>query len=383
MGWDLNALEDEGFRRTLRAWIEAIYPASLRHPRHRLHWPEVRDWWRTLYEKGWIAPAWPREWGGMGLSASKQVIYIEEMERWGVARMPDHGLTMVGPTIMRHGSEAQKRRFLPPTLSGEMIWAQGYSEPNAGSDLAALQCAATRDGEDYVVDGAKTWTTLAMDASWIYLLVRTSREGRKRDGITFLLADLSSPGIAIRPIRNLAGHDEFAEVFFDKVRVPVANRIGPENGGWTIAKAQLGFERIFIGSPRLPTHLLGRLRTVAGSLGRLGDPVFRERYTRLALDVADLTALYEGFVEQVRRGEDLGPEVSMLKIVATETGQRITELMLETAAEHGMIWEPQSFEGEMIDPATLFLNARPTTIYGGSNEIQRGILAKRVLGLTT
>ncbi len=220
-----------------------------------------------------------------------------------------------------------------------------------------------------------------MDATWIYMLVRTSKEGKKQEGISFLLADLATPGITIRPIWNLAGHDEFAEVFFDGVRVPVANRVGAENQGWTIAKAQLGFERIFIGSPKLPTYLLGRLRTLAKSLGQLDEPVFRERYTRLALDVADLTALYEGFVEQVRRGEDLGPEVSMLKVLATETGQRVTELMLETAAEHGIVWEPQSFEGEMIDPATLFLNARPTTIYGGSNEIQRGILAKRVLGL--
>ena len=381
MALDLNALDDEGFRQTIRAWIEGAYPEHLRHPRHRLHWPQAKEWWLILYEKGWIAPAWPRDRGGMGLSAAKQIIYIEEMERWGVARMPDHGLTMVGPTIMRHGSEAQKDRFLPSTLSGAFIWAQGYSEPNAGSDLASLQCAAVRDGDDYVVTGSKTWTTLAMDATWIYMLVRTSKDGKKQEGISFLLADLSTPGITIRPIRNLAGHDEFAEVFFDDVRVPVANRVGAENQGWTIAKAQLGFERIFIGSPKLPTYLLGRLRTVARGLGQLDEPVFRERYTRLALDVADLTALYEGFVDLVRQGRDLGPEVSMLKVLATETGQRVTELMLETAAEHGIVWEPQSFEGELIDPATLFLNARPTTIYGGSNEIQRGILAKRVLGL--
>ena len=381
MAADLDDLDDEGFRYAIRAWIEATYPEDLRHPRHRLHWPEAKAWWRTLYEKGWLAPAWPKERGGMGLSAARQIVYIEEMERWGVARMPDHGLTMVGPTIMRHGSEEQKGRFLPPTLSGAFIWAQGYSEPNAGSDLASLQCAAVRDGDDYVVTGSKTWTTLAMDATWIYLLVRTSKEGKKQEGISFLLADLSTPGITIRPIRNLAGHDEFAEVFFDGVRVPVANRVGAENQGWTIAKAQLGFERIFIGSPKLPTYLLGRLKTLARSRGQLDEPVFRERYTRLALDVADLTALYEGFVEQVRRGQDLGPEVSMLKVLATETGQRITELMLETAAEQGTVWAPQSFEGEMIDPATLFLNARPTTIYGGSNGIQRGILAKRVLGL--
>ena len=381
MGEDLDALDDERFRQTIRAWIETTYPEHLRHPRHRLHWPQAMEWWSLLYEKGWIAPNWPKDRGGMGLSAAKQIIYIEEMERWGAARMPDHGLTMVGPTIMRHGSEEQKNRFLPSTLSGAFIWAQGYSEPNAGSDLASLQCAAVRDGDDYVVTGAKTWTTLAMDATWIYMLVRTSKEGKKQEGISFLLADLSTPGITIRPIRNLAGHDEFAEVFFDSVRVPVANRVGPENQGWTIAKAQLGFERIFIGSPKLPTYLLGRLKTLARSLGQLDEPVFRERYTRLALDVADLTALYEGFDDLVRQGRDLGPEVSMLKVLATETGQRITELMLETAAEHGIVWEPQSFEGELIDPATLFLNARPTTIYGGSNEIQRGILAKRVLGL--
>jgi alkylation response protein AidB-like acyl-CoA dehydrogenase len=381
MADDLNQLDDETFRRTVRVWIEANYPPHLRHRPHRLHWSDVKEWYFALSKQGWIAPGWPREWGGMGLSAIKQLIFIEELDRWGCSRAPDHGIIMVGPLLIRHGSDEQKRRFLPKIVSGEHIWCQGYSEPNAGSDLANIQAPAVRDGDDYIVNGSKIWTTLAMDANWIFMLVRTAKTGKRQDGISFLLVDLKSPGISIRPILNLAGHDEFAQVFFDDVRVPVANRVGEENRGWAIAKALLGFERLFIGSPKMPSYLLRRLKVMAERMGCFDDPVFLDKYTKLRLDVADLAALFETFVDQVRRGQDLGADVSMLKVFSTETSQRISDLLVETAAEHGAMIGPQDFAGEAIDPVTLFLNVRPHTIYGGSNEIQRGILAKNVLRL--
>ncbi|MBV9756742.1 MAG: acyl-CoA dehydrogenase family protein, partial [Alphaproteobacteria bacterium] len=216
----LDGLADDAFRAELRAWLEANYPPALRHPPHRLHLAEVRPWYDILSRQGWLAPGWPREWGGMGLSAAKQLIYIEEFERHGCARLPDHGIVMVGPLLIRYGTEEQKRRFLPKILSGEHIWCQGYSEPNAGSDLAGLATMAVRDGDDWVINGQKTWTTLALDANWIFLLARTDRQAKKQEGISFLLVPMDAPGVTVRPIINLELHDEFCETFFDNVRVP-------------------------------------------------------------------------------------------------------------------------------------------------------------------
>jgi alkylation response protein AidB-like acyl-CoA dehydrogenase len=378
---DLDALSDEDFRRTVRDWIRVNYPPELRHPRHRLHWDEIRPWYMRLAEHGWLAPGWPREHGGMGLSAGKQLIYMEEMERHGTARMPDMGITMIGPLLIRHGSEEQRRRFLPRILDGSDIWCQGYSEPGAGSDLASLRTEAVRRDGQYVVNGHKIWTTLATDANWMFMLVRTSKAGRKQDGISFLLAHLRAPGVTVRPIINLAGHDEFCEVFFDDVLVPAENVVGEVDKGWAIAKALLGFERIFLGSPKQSAYALGCLRTLAAARGLFDDPDFVERFTRLRLDLTDLTALYRRFAEQVRRGEELGPDVSMLKVFATETFQRITELMVEITAESACLLDPDRADNADIDVLSLSLQARPATIYGGSNEIQRNILAKHVLHL--
>ena len=215
---DYNAQSDDGFRAEVRAFFERYYPGELRFLPRRVRMSEIRPWWNTLYEKGWIAPNWPHAWGGMGLEAGKMVIFLEEMERHGVARPADQGITQVGPIIMKYGTDAQKDYYLPRTRSGEIIWCQGYSEPNAGSDLANLQTSAVLDGEQFVVNGQKIWTTLAHDSTHIYLLVRTDKEAKKQKGISFLLVDLQTPGITIRPIRNIAGHEEFCEVFFDDVR---------------------------------------------------------------------------------------------------------------------------------------------------------------------
>jgi len=378
---DYNALSDEDFRREVRAFFEAEYPAHLRYILHRARWQEMKDWWRKLDEKGWIAPNWPREWGGMALDAGKMVIYLEELERHGIARAPDQGITQVGPLIMRFGTDAQKAHYLPRTRSGEYIWCQGYSEPNAGSDLASLQTAAVPDGDHFVVNGQKIWTTLADDATHIYLLARTDKAAKKQSGISFFIADLRTPGITLRPIRNLAGHDEFCQVFFDNVRVPRENLVGALNEGWTVAKALLGFERLGIGSPRRPQYALQRLEMVARAKGLLADPGFADRFVALKLDLEDGAALYGRFVEQVKRGEALGPDVSMLKIWTMETWQRLAELLVEAGAEQGVVAGLQDVAGIETDFLNPFYYSRPATIYGGSSEIQRNILAKYVLKL--
>jgi alkylation response protein AidB-like acyl-CoA dehydrogenase len=378
---DYNARSDEEFRREVRAFIASRYPEELRYVLRRVRWAEIKDWWCTLYEKGWIAPSWPRECGGMGLDAGKMVIYLEEMERHGVARAPDQGITQVGPIIMKYGTDAQRAFYLPRTLSGEIIWCQGYSEPNAGSDLASLSTAAVLDGEHYVVNGQKIWTTLAHDATHIYLLARTDRQAKKQEGISFFLVDLETPGITVRPIRNLAGHEEFCQVYFDDVRIPRDTLVGKLNQGWTVAKALLSHERLNIGSPRRPQYALNRLEMIARAKGLFSDPGFVDRYAALKLDIEDLGALYGRYVEQVKRGEPLGQDVSTLKIWAMETWQRLTELLIETGAEEGVLAGVHDVAGVEADFLSPFYYARPATIYGGSSEIQRNILAKYVLKL--
>ena len=376
----LDQLDDEAFRLVVRRFLAENYPPALRNPPKRLHWRENKVWYLKLAEKNWLAPGWPREYGGMGLSAGKQLIMIEEFERFGCARTNDHGVVMVGPLLIRYGNEAQKRFFLPQILSGEHIWCQGYSEPNAGSDLAALRTEAVLDGDHWVINGQKTWTTLATDANWIFLLARTDRAAKKQEGISFLLVPMDASGVTIRPIINLELHDEFCETFFDNVRVPKENLVGEVNKGWTMAKALLGFERIFLGSPRQSAYALTRLRRLAEHVGCADEPVFLDRYTRLRLDLADHRALYETHVAKLRRGEALGADVSMLKVHQSELFQRITETMLEIAGEDAGLLEP--VEGNRdLHPAGLFIQARPTSIYGGTNEIQRNILAKNVLAL--
>jgi alkylation response protein AidB-like acyl-CoA dehydrogenase len=377
---DYNAIDDDSFRMLVRRWIKANYPPELRNPPRRLHFSENKVWYYRLAEKGWLCPGWPREFGGMGLSASKQLIMIEERERHGCARLNDMGVNMLGPLVIRHGTDEQKKFFLPKILTGEHIWCQGYSEPNAGSDLAALRTEAVLDGDEFVVNGQKIWTSLAMDANWIFCLVRTDKTAKKQEGISFLLIPMDTPGITIRPIRNLDMHDEFCETFFDDVRVPKGNIVGQVNKGWTMAKNLLGFERIGIGSPRQSGNALSRLKLLAERMGVWDDATFQDRYGRLRLDLADHKVLYETFAEKVRRGEPLGPDVSMLKIHQTELFQRITEAMLDVAGEYSGAFGPLDGNRE-LNPTGLFIQSRPSTIYGGSNEIQRNVIAKNVLQL--
>jgi alkylation response protein AidB-like acyl-CoA dehydrogenase len=376
---DWNAMPEADFRSMLRRFFRAHYPDRLRHVPWRLHWNEIKEWYFTLARQGWIAPAWPREHGGMALSPARLIAYIEEAERYGVARAPDQGLVMLGPILFRHGTQEQRDRFLPRVLSGQDVWAQGYSEPNAGSDLAALRCEAIVDGDDLVVTGQKTWSTLAQDATHMFMLVRTDKTVKKQAGISFLLVDLHSAGVSRRPIRTLAGHEEFCEVFFDQVRVPRANLVGELNAGWGIAKELLGFERLFSGSPKHANHALQQIYSSARQRGLLADAAFNDRLAELRLDAADLTAMYEVFADMVRRGQPLPPELSLLKIWATETHERLGALLIQAAEEYGGAAEDGSNGG--VSALAPYINALAATIFSGTNEIQRNIYAKQVLGL--
>jgi alkylation response protein AidB-like acyl-CoA dehydrogenase len=381
---DYNAMSDDAFRREVGAFFESTYPPHLRFLLRRARWVEMKPWWDRLYAKGWVAPGWPREWGGMELGAAKMLIYMEEMERHGVARAPEQGITQVGPILMRYGTPAQQQHYLPRSLSGEYIWCQGYSEPNAGSDLASLQTSAVVDGDELVINGQKIWTSLAHDATHIYMLVRTDKTAKKKQlGISLVLADVKTSGITVRPIRNIAGHEEFCEVFFDNVRVPRANLVGKLNEGWTIAKALLSYERLTIGSPRRPAYALRRLELIARAKGLFADSGFVDRYTALALDIQDLGSLFGRFVEQVKRGEPLGEDISMLKIWTTETWQRITDMLVETGVEDGVLAGVRDIDGVEADILSSFYYSRPGTIFGGSSEVQRNILARYVLRLPT
>ena len=376
-----NALNDEQFRAIVRSEFETHYPTRLRYAPHRLRWPVLRDWYRRMAAKGWIAPAWPREYGGMGLSPSKLLIFIEEQERWGIARYQDHGVLMIGPLLLRYGTEAQRQRYLPPILCCEEIWCQGYSEPDAGSDLASLRTRAERAEEGFIINGQKTWTTLAHDATHIFVLARTDPTAKKQEGISFLLADIRSPGIRVNPIRDIAGREEFCEVFFDDVRVPADSVVGALNQGWTVAKSLLGFERIALGSPKFCEYGLQMAAKIGRLTGAMDDPVFCDKLAALQLDVAHLADAYAGFAEILVRGEPLGQEVSLLKIWSTETFQRIAELTIETAGACGGLVGDVKLGGEMVNVVGSWHKARPATIYGGSNEIQRNILARQVLRL--
>ncbi len=378
---DWNSLSDDEFRRVAADFFERHVPAHLRFLSRRPRWTEVRDWYMTLSREGWLVPSWPKEWGGMGLSQSKALVYLEELERSGAPRVMDQGLMNIGPLLIARGTDEQRRRFLPKILSGEHLWCQGYSEPNAGSDLASLRTEARIEGDEFVINGQKIWTSVAFDANHMFALVRTDKSVKKQAGISFLLIDMRQAGVTVRPIRNIAGHEELCEVFLDNVRTPLTNLVGELNGGWQVAKALLGFERIWSGSPRQSTLALLRLQKLAQATGKMHDPAFADRFVQITMDVLDAGSAYERFAQIMRTGGSFGFEVSMLKIWATETCQRVTELMVEAADDLGTLGGEVSVGDEAIDILYPFLDCRAFTIYGGSNQVQRNILAKNVLDL--
>lgn len=376
--------EELAFRDEVRAWLDASIPADLREKvlnYSGLSKEDLVRWHRILADKGWVAPSWPKEWGGTDWSPVQRYIFEEEYALAGAPPIVPFGTTMCASVLLRFGTEAQKQRFLPRIYRCDDFWCQGYSEPGAGSDLASLKTRAERRGDHYLVNGQKIWTTLAQDATHIFVLVRTDKTVKQQAGISFLLADIQSPGVTVRPITDLAGHAEFCEVFFDNVRVPRENLVGRPNEGWTIAKALLGFERLHLGSPKQSQFALAQLRTLGRNGGLMDDPAFRAAYAELALDVADLASLYTRYGDYVKRGEKLPASVSMLKVWATETYQRIGLAMARHAgASAALAGAAPVGESRMHLLAPLF-NASAARIYGGSNEVQRNILARTVLEL--
>jgi alkylation response protein AidB-like acyl-CoA dehydrogenase len=379
---DWNSFSDREFRAGIRAYFEQNFPERLKNLQRRVTPAEMTDWFAALARKGWTAPAWPVKYGGMELAPAKQLIYIEERERAGVPRTSDHGVAMLAPLLMQFGTEAQRQKYLPRILTNEDVWCQGYSEPNAGSDLASLQTEAVLDGDHYVINGSKIWTSGADLANKMFLLVRTARGPKKQEGISFLLIDdMKTPGLTVRPLEMINGVTELCQEYFENVRVPKENIVGEINKGWTIAKSLLGFERLNSGSPRRPQGPLSSLEKVARATGAWEDAEFQSKYVRAYLDLEDLRSLYQRFCDAVGKGEQLGPDVSQTKIWAGETMQRVSELLMETAGGAGAVNALQDFGDDMIQVIAPFYLMFPMMIASGSNDIQRNILSQRVLGL--
>jgi alkylation response protein AidB-like acyl-CoA dehydrogenase len=373
---------EAAFRMQVRAWLEANLPMALRDRTTRPPPAELMPWYRALSRQGWIAPHWPKQYGGMGATLNEQIVMTEELARIGAPHLPVQGLNHIGPILMEFGTDAQKDRHLPPIVEGTAIWAQGYSEPGAGSDLASLSTRATLEGDRFVVRGQKIWTTWAHYSDWIYALVRTDPQAQPRQaGISFLLIDLKSPGIRIRPITTIAGDDEFSEVFFDDVEVPAENLVGKLNDGWRIANALLGHERLGTSNPQFVLMALERIRTMARATGIIADPAFQDRLAAASIEVTALSALFSHAVELTNQRQSLGPEASVIKIVGSELLQTLNELLIEAAGGHAASVEPVATNFGAVDAAVSFLFSRRVTIYGGTSEIQRNVLARRVLNL--
>ena len=374
--------DEAAFRTEVRAWVEANLPATLRGRTNRPPPAELMPWYRALSRKGWIAPHWPKEYGGMGATLNQQIIMTEELARVGAPQMPAQGLNHIGPILIEFGTEAQKAKHLPPIIDGSVIWAQGYSEPGAGSDLASLATRATLEGDHFVVQGQKIWTTWGHHSDWMFALVRTDPQAQPRHaGISFLLLDLHSPGIRIRPIRTIAGDDEFSEVFFDNVIVPAENLVGKLNDGWRIANALLGHERLGTSNPQYALIALDRIKTMARATGVMADPAFRDRLAAASINVTALAALFSHAVELTNRRQSLGPDSSIIKIAGSELLQQLNDLMIEAAGSDAVMENPIPTDFGTVDVSTSFLQVRRATIYGGSSEIQRDIVARRVLNL--
>jgi hypothetical protein len=371
---DLNYSSEElAFRDEVRGWLAANLPQELKDRAH-LSKEDLMRWHRILAKKGWVAPAWPKEFGGTGWNVVQRYIFEEELGYAGSPPLIPFGLAMCAPVLLRFGTEAQKQRFLPRIYQGEDFWCQGYSEPGSGSDLASLKTKAVREKDFYVVNGQKIWTTLAHYADWIFCLVRTDPGvERRQEGISFLLIDMKTPGITVRPLILMDGAHEVNEVFFDDVKVPAENRVHEEGKGWTVAKYLLGYERMNTGRIGESKRQLAMLKEM--SISRMHDLRYRDRLARLEVELMALEITNLRFLDRMRRtGQPPGADVSMLKIKGTEIQQGITELMMQAA-------DPAASDDFSVALRKRYLSMRKTTIYAGSNEIQRNIIAKMTLGL--
>ena len=398
---DLNFTAEElEFRRTIREWVAAHLPPEISHKVHhamRLTREDMQRWAKILGRQGWLGWGWPKEFGGPGWNAVQRHLFEEECALAGAPRVVPFGPVMVAPVIMAFGTPAQQQRFLPGIASGEVWWSQGYSEPGSGSDLASLKTRAERRGDYYVVNGQKTWTTLGQYGEWIFCLVRTSSEGKPQTGISFLLIDMKSPGITVRPIITLDGEHEVNEVWFDNVEVPADQLIGEENKGWTYAKYLLAHERTNIADVNRAKRELERLKRIARAEGVWEDARFRDQIALLEVDIVALEMLVLRVLSAEKSGKQSLDIAGLLKIRGSEIQQRYTELMMLAAGPYAVPflheamdtgWQGDSALGGLFPGgawhcaplAGTYFNYRKTTIYGGSNEVQRNIVAQTVLG---
>ena len=392
---DLNFTPDElAFRAEIRQWVAENLPKDLSHKVFnslRLSRDDMQRWAKILGAKGWLGYGWPTQFGGPGWTAVQKHLFEEECALAGAPRIMPFGPVMVAPVIMAFGTTEQQQRFLPGIASGEVWWSQGYSEPGSGSDLASLKCRAERQGATYLVNGQKTWTTMGQYGEWIFCLVRTSTEGKPQTGISFLLVDMKSPGITVRPIITLDGEHEVNEVFFDNVVVPAENLIGEENKGWTYAKHLLSHERTNIADVNRSKRELERVKRIAKAEGVYDDARFRDQVAQLEVEVVALEMMVLRVLSAEKSGKQSLDVAGLLKIRGSEIQQRYSELMMLAVGPFSQPFEHEAlaaagWQGEFADAAVCaplagtYFNMRKTTIYGGSNEVQRNIVAQTMLG---
>lgn len=394
--------ETEAFRAEVRAWLQANCPPSMRRPivpeemvwsgsRLQFRTEDQRLWFERMRDRGWFAPGWPVEYGGGGLDPRRQRVLEQEMARLG-CRQPQYnlGVWMLGPVLLEFGTEAQKREHLIPMMQGRTRWCQGFSEPNAGSDLASLRTSARHvhdeEGEAYIVNGSKIWTSYGDQSDWMYALVRTDAGARKQEGISFLLIDMSLPGVSVKPIELISGKSSFCEVFFDDVRVPARHLVGPRGGGWTVAKQLLQHERAAMSKfteGSAPSHdalALARACLVDED-GAPREPVLRDGLARLLMDEQAFSLTHRRVKEMALAGQDVSGPAAIMKLVQTEQEAEKYEFLTQLMGQRALGWEGGEFTREELEVCRAWLLSKTYTIAGGSSEVQLNIIAKRVLGL--
>lgn len=393
--------EEQAFREEVRHWVRTHLPADIAHKVHhalRLSRDDMQRWAKILGSRGWLGFGWPKQFGGPGWTAVQKHLFEEECALAGAPRIVPFGPVMVAPVIMAFGTAEQQQRFLPGIASGEVWWSQGYSEPGSGSDLASVKCRAERQGDHYIVNGQKTWTTLGQYGEWIFCLVRTNTECKPQAGISFLLIDMKSPGVSVRPIKLLDGECEVNEVWFDNVQVPAENLIGEENKGWAYAKYLLAHERTNIADVNRTKRELERLKRIAKAEGVWDDVRFRDQIALLEVDVVALEMMVLRVLSAEKSGKQSLDIAGLLKIRGSEIQQRYAELMMLAAGPYSLPfifeameagWQGDAALGISEFPggnlanaplASTYFNLRKTTIYGGSNEVQRNIVSQMLLG---
>jgi hypothetical protein len=382
--------KDLEFRDEIRSWIEHNYPKHIKEKQDKgevLTKEEVIEFHKALAAKGWMGYNWPAEYGGTGWTSTQIYIFQKEFGLAGCPNILPFGVSMVGPVIYTFGNEEQKKRFLPDILNFNTWWCQGYSEPGSGSDLASLKTKAVREGDDYIVNGSKTWTTLAQHADWIFNLVRTETTEKRQEGISFLLIDMNTPGVEVEPIITIDGAHEVNSVFFTDVKVPVENLIGEEGKGWTYAKFLLANERFGIAVVGAEIRQLNKLKQI---VSELDNPALSRKVKEVEIDISALEMLGLRMLSDIETKGHPGPESSILKIRGTEIQQRLTELFIEASGEYALIYPGPHGHLDSSKPSgpdhvakslSKYLNYRKTSIYGGSNEIQKNIISKMILGL--